>query len=227
MSIKTVLDTARGELGYTENPPGSNKCKYNTAYYNKEVSGPYYPWCVTFLWWVFREAGERMAFFGGGDTASCGNLLRWYQVQGLSVPKSDVQPGDIVILNFSGTQATQHCGLVVGITNRGRIETIEGNTSPGLEGSQDNGGSVALKVRYPSQIVGVCRPEYKEDDMAKKTDYDGRWSEAAIRRCIERGIMSGYPDGTFKPTQTITREEAATVADNLVEYFMEVLRNNG
>lgn len=45
------------------------------------------------------------------------------------------------------------------------------------------------------------------------TDIDGRWSKAAIEREIERGNIKGYEDGTFKPTNPITREEAAVMND--------------
>lgn len=37
-----------------------------------------------------------------------------------------------------------------------------------------------------------------------------RWSYKDISRLVEAGIMSGYPDGTFKPEKNITREEFAS-----------------
>jgi hypothetical protein len=202
VSLSKVIDTARGELGYTESPPGSNRTKYGEAFGWDGV-----PWCVIFLWWCFREAGEGMAFFGGGKTASCGTLLRWYREQGQTVPVKDVRAGDIVILNFSGTQETQHCGLVIAV-NGIYITTIEGNTSEA--GSQSNGGMVCQKTRYPSQIVGVCRPRYQEETMPKK-DYEGRWSEQDMRWADEAGLIKGYEDGTYRPTQPMTREEVVAL----------------
>ncbi len=38
-------------------------------------------------------------------------------------------------------------------------------------------------------------------------DINGHWAEAAIRSLVGTGILSGYPDGTFKPDQTISRAE--------------------
>lgn len=211
-----VINVARGELGTTESPPGSNKVLYNTEYYGREVSGPEYKWCLVLLWWLFNRAGEGQAFYGGAKTASCGTLYRWYEAQGLTVPKNEVKAGDIVILNFKGTSETQHCGLVVDAQNNW-IQTIEGNTSPGMEGSQDNGGCVALKIRTMSQIVGVARPKYKETEMPK-TDYDKHWAAKDIDRCIERGLMTGYPDGSFKPDQPVTRAEMAVIIRRIIEY---------
>lgn len=224
MSLERVIELARRELGNTENPPGSNNTKYGAAY---GLQGQ--PWCCLFLWWIFREAGESAAFFGGAKTASCGTLLRWYKAQGQTVPVEQVQPGDIVILNFHGTQETEHCGLVVEVKHPyvgalPEVKTVEGNTSPGEEGSQDNGGCVALKRRLARNIVAVCRPYYKETpppatpeppQEGAKDDITGHWAEEAIRWCMERGLMRGYEDGTFQPDQGVTRAELATVLKRL------------
>ena len=90
------------------------------------------------------------------------------------------------------------------------VTTIEGNTSPGLEGSQDNGGSVAKKERYIRQIVAVCRPDYKEEEMPK-TDYENHWAAQHIRWAMEEGLIRGYPDGSFRPDKPVTRAELATI----------------
>ena len=57
MTVERLLSTARKELGIKEQPADSNRVKYNTAYYGREVSGGSYAWCAVFLWWCFREAG--------------------------------------------------------------------------------------------------------------------------------------------------------------------------
>lgn len=219
MSLSKVIEIARADLGYTENPPNSNMTKYGEAYGMNGV-----PWCVEALWYWFNEAGERMAFFGGGKTASCSTLLRWYREQGLTVPVSEVQVGDIVLLNFHGKAEPEHCGLVTGksdIVNLSTgmpysIWTIEGNTSPS-DGSQSNGGMVCEKTRYPSQIVGVCRPQYKPDDPQPVDDITGHWAEKEIRWCLDKGLMKGYPDGSFQPDKPVTRAELAAVLRRITE----------
>ena len=207
MSLSKVIAVARGELGNTENPAGSNRTKYGEAYGWNGV-----PWCLIFLWWCFRTAGERMAFFGGAKTASCGTFLRWYQEQGQTVPVSEVQPGDVVILNFHGTKATEHCGYVTEVGGF-YIKTIEGNTS--ITGSQSNGGMVCEKVRYTSQIVGVCRIQYKEEEDMVKDDLKDHWAKKSCRKAETKAIMKGYPDGTWRPDQQLTRAELAVILDRL------------
>lgn len=66
-----LLAVARREIGMTELPAGSNKVKYNTEYYGREVSGAAYPWCMAFIWWCFRKVGLSRLFYSGGKTASC------------------------------------------------------------------------------------------------------------------------------------------------------------
>lgn len=203
MSLSKVLELARADLGYTENPPGSNMTKYGKAYGMNGV-----PWCVEALWFWFNEAGERMAFFGGGRTASCSMLLRWYKEQGLTVPVSEVQAGDIVILNFSGTKETQHCGLVEkvrpGIAQRSTwIYTIEGNTTPGEEGSQDNGGCVAKKLRSVKNVVGACRPNYKPEKPEPINDWENHHAKEHIKWGLDTGLIKGYTDGTVRPDEQV------------------------
>ena len=70
-----VLQIAEWQEGVVEMPSNSNKVKYNTAYYGREVSGRAYPWCMTFVWWVFREAG-----FSLYKTASCTAFVNRYRV---------------------------------------------------------------------------------------------------------------------------------------------------
>ena len=222
MSLSKVIEIARGELGQTENPAGSNRVKYWDAY-DPKMQGQ--PWCVAFLWWVFQQAGERMAFFGGGKTASCSTLLRWYKEQGLTVPVEDVQEGDIVLMNFHGGKDPEHCGLVTKVSGRridvGTLEitTIEGNTSPS-DGSQSNGGMVCAKTRYPSQIVAVCRPQYQPEPVTVD-DITGHWFTPSVEWAREKGLIKNYPDGSFKPNNPLTRAEACAMFERFYQLLWE------
>lgn len=215
MSLSKVLEVALGELGNTEDPPGSNMQKYGAAYGVNGVQ-----WCVELLWWIFREAGESKAFFNGGKTASCTSLMKLYQAEGLWFTDGNYQRGDIPIMTFAKNREVQHCGLIIGKAENGGWITVEGNTSPGMEGSQSNGGCVAKKIRFNSNILGVCRPQYKPEEEPMKDDITGHWAEKEIKRCMKRGIIKGYPDGSFAPDKPITRAEAAVMMDRLVQLFI-------
>ena len=51
---------------------------------------------------------------------------------------------------------------------------------------------------------------------AKYTDTAGHWAEADIGKAHARGLITGYPDGTFRPDQPITRAEAIAVINRML-----------
>ena len=151
-TVEEILPTALNEVGITEYPPNSNKVKYNTAFYGKEVSGAAYPWCCTFVWWVFAQHEPCLI----KKTASCQELGNWFNTAGRW--HSNPQIGDVVFFKFNtNNNWTNHVGIVKAI-NGNVIETIEGNTSVN---SDDNGGAVMVRQRS-SNIVGYGRPDYSE-----------------------------------------------------------------
>jgi len=44
-------------------------------------------------------------------------------------------------------------------------------------------------------------------------DLSNHWSQVCVERLSERGIISGYPDGTFKPRKPVTRAEYAALVN--------------
>jgi len=155
-SANDILNVARGEIGVTEHPPQSNNVKYNTEYYGRPVYGDdAYPWCMVFVWWVFKHAGASDLFYGGNKTASCPTFARWAMTTGRWFV-GGYKPGDIMIFRFSSS-GYDHVGIVEQANSDGTYNVIEGNTSLT---SDDNGGAVMRRKRYVSQIVGAYRPDY-------------------------------------------------------------------
>jgi hypothetical protein len=78
--MEKIIAVAEAEAAakVKEHPAGSNKVKYNTWYYGREVSGSAYPWCVVFVAWCFNTAGHFDLFMGGRKTASCTALATYY-----------------------------------------------------------------------------------------------------------------------------------------------------
>ena len=153
-TLRSVLFAAASQIGVTERPSGSNKVKYNTAYYGREVSGSAYPWCVTFVWWVFRQAG-----FSLYKTASCTALVeRYREASPGQIVRANYLAGDIVFFDFTGKKAkTEHVGIVESVAADGTLTTIEGNTG---SGSNANGGAVMRRKRKPGLVTCGIRPGY-------------------------------------------------------------------
>lgn len=77
------------------------------------------------------------------------------------------------------------------------------------------------------------RPEIEFDDLAEvwgiipniDTEFTDitkdRWSYDSISLCAKYGIIAGYPDGTYQPEKTPTREEVAAIAARLIRLIEE------
>lgn len=55
-------------------------------------------------------------------------------------------------------------------------------------------------------------------DSRYLSDISGHWAQKVIERVAATGVMTGYPDGTFKPDQPMTRAEAAVLVDRILNY---------
>ena len=60
-------------------------------------------------------------------------------------------------------------------------------------------------------------PEGKESITFTDADSIAEYAEKGVEVCVKAGIINGYQDGSFKPTNKITREEAATMLSRLLK----------
>lgn len=191
-----ILALARSQLGVREEPMGSNRVKYNREYYGMEVKGPEYPWCCVFQWWLFRQAGAGELFYGGGKTASCTALYRFYEKRGQRVDKEGIRPGDLVFFVFDGGKSggMNHVGICERV-EPGYVVTIDGNTGS----DQANGGTVARKRRALKYVGGAARPAYEEGEAGMKlyryVEEMPEWARAAAGKAVRNGYVKMDPTG--------------------------------
>ena len=207
-----LLAIARKQLGICESPPGSNNVRYNTWYYGREVMGSAYPWCMVFVQWVFAQAGVKLPV----RTASCGALMNAAKAAGCWVT-AGFKPGDVVIYNFPGGAATDHCGIVETELPDYGVQAVEGNTSQ--SGSQSNGGMVCRKNRPGKYIVGAVRPvfdkEKEEDDMViyKTLNDVPSYYKAAVQKAMDKDALKGTSGKEINVSEDLCR--TLTVLDRL------------
>ena len=183
-SCKDVLELARGEIGYCESPAGSNKTKYGIWF---GLNGQ--PWCMMFLQWLFHQADA--AALLPVKTASCGTMMRAAQAAGLWVT-GGYRPGDLVIYDFPGGAATDHCGIVE-TAEAETLTAIEGNTA---EGNDANGGMVMRRSRSLRLVAGAVRPRYEEEEeetvvrYAHLSDIPAKF-RSVIEALMNAGVIQG------------------------------------
>ena len=209
-TAEKVLAAARAELGVKESPAASNNVKFNTWYYNREVSGPTYPWCMVFVQWCFAQAGASGLL--PEKTASCGALMRAAQAAGLWVTK-DFRPGDVVIYDFPGGAATDHCGIVESFAE-GKIISIEGNTGAGNDA---NGGQVQRRTRDIKLAVGAVRPRYEEE--TKMDNIPAPAHREGVEWALEHGILAGNAQGDLMLKGPVTRQQLCTMLYRFVKFL--------
>ena len=156
-TAKKIIDTALSYLYTYDN--GNNDVVFNDRYYEKHVTGESYPWCAAFVWCIFNECGASDLFYDGKKTAYCPTIHQWGKDNGLIVPTSEGQYGDIVLFDWNNDGIADHVGLIISRNGNGTYETIEGNTATY---NYTNGGYVLKMTRYYSSIIAIVRPKYQE-----------------------------------------------------------------
>jgi chitinase len=98
--------------------------------------------------------------------------------------------------------------------------------------SYDDSQSIALKAEYirEQNLGGAMIWELSQDSEGEllnslyeslydgsvlaARDYVGHWAEAVIQKWLEMEYITGYPDGTFRPEEFITRAEFVKIVNN-------------
>lgn len=139
-----VIAFARGELHETENPPNSNRTKFNTWYYGTPTSAA---WCGIFLSYCIQHVGGPKWF----KYAFVPNLLSDGQrgVHGMHTTHAPAQ-GDAALFDWDNDGEPDHVEFFIGGDPNGTFTCIGGNT-----GSTDrsDGGEVLESQRFRSDLA--------------------------------------------------------------------------
>lgn len=226
----SVLEVARGEIGYSRWTDPQTGTKYGRWY--AQDHGSYYgengvPYCAMFTSWVFDQAG---AVCAGLPEAYCPYILNKARIAGKVLSdKTKAQPGDVILFDWGGDGVCDHVGIVE--KNCGSyVQTIEGNTSSGSSGSQSNGGGVYRRTRAWSTVKAVVRPSYGttggSESASKGTlDVDGYLGKASVAEWQRQlgttsdGVVSGQDsvnkDYLYRLTSVTWTQEGSPMVEAL------------
>ena len=71
------------------------------------------------------------------------------------------------------------------------------------------------RAEFATIAVRFFEATYDGEDLF--SDIAGHWAQDYINEAANAGIVDGYPDGTFRPQQYITRAEAVTMVNRTIE----------
>lgn len=69
------------------------------------------------------------------------------------------------------------------------------------------------RAEFAKMISGYVKAGYP--GSSNFSDVKGHWASDAIEKVYGNKVVKGYPDGTFKPNQEITRAEAVTILNSV------------
>lgn len=117
-----------------------------------------------------------------------------------------VKAGEV---NFWGYGEVKQINLTV---------TLEDTPNPIGGGGGGDPGPVGPPLVPPSTLETTPNvdepsiiPNDKPIEIQQLTDISGNWAEPNITTLVHLGVIKGYPDGAFKPENTITRAEFVTI----------------
>lgn len=156
-SPSLILSKARSQVGYREPSWRNNK-------FNDWIGGNS-AWCQVFVAWVFYEAGypeyvPREEYYDADFNPPAGQStfvgrLQSAGVLDWNVSLSDLDPGDVVLINWGTGQGVSHAAIVDRVSGNGAW-FYEGNTSSATGGSERG---VFHRWRSLSVIDAVFRPQ--------------------------------------------------------------------
>ncbi|MGO4274327.1 S-layer homology domain-containing protein, partial [Paenibacillus sp. TAF58] len=89
-----------------------------------------------------------------------------------------------------------------------------------VPGGKVNGDNITVQVdhftKYAVFAVGQ-ESVVPVNPLITFSDITGHWADALIKQAVSAGIVTGYPDGTFKPNHTVTRAEFAVMLMNTLK----------
>ncbi|NLC63858.1 MAG: S-layer homology domain-containing protein, partial [Thermoanaerobacterales bacterium] len=77
---------------------------------------------------------------------------------------------------------------------------------------------ISVEVDHLTMFAVMLEEDLQYQEI---TDITGHWAEAGIRELLNQGAVSGYPDGTFRPDNMITRAEFVTILVKACEFPQE------
>lgn len=135
-----VASFAAGEVGVTEQPPGSNDAPRIAEFRTATAGSGVGPWCAYFVSWAAKQAGTPLGEAGQGF-GSVDALYAWAQRTGRAEGSSYTpKPGDLIVWD-------EHIGIVESVAPDGTVSTIEGNSSD----------MVARRQHAPGSMLGFVK----------------------------------------------------------------------
>lgn len=123
--------------------------------------------------------------------------------------------------NITGSDATDYTSAgkdvdVLLAAAAGLEIALPSSSGGGGGGGSSSGSSSSSSSASVSSVAKDVEPTEPTEPIqsvqsSQLNDINGHWAEVSIKNLVDAGAITGYPDGSFKPDNTITRAEFAAI----------------
>ena len=80
-------------------------------------------------------------------------------------------------------------------------------------------GQVITREELTAVLIRKIGVGDADDHGFIDAEHIGDWAEVYIKHAVEIGLVSGYPDGSFKPANAVTRGETAKMLYGFINHI--------
>jgi uncharacterized protein YjdB len=129
------------------------------------------------------------------------------QTQALQVTTNPAGASSTYTSSNTGVATVDAAGLVTAVGKGTATITVSSTKSGYIQGT----AYVQVSVADSSNPPDTTTPGGGGSVTGEYSDLTGHWAQNTIMEMAARGIISGYPDKTFRPDNSITRAECASI----------------
>lgn len=185
----------------TYNSNGGTVVKPETVTYGNKATKPTNPTCSGYTFAGWYTDNEKFINKYDFNTLVTGNIILYAKWNTNYVPYYPPVPPTVKIEDDDalGLNTTDHFAYIVGYGN--------GEVRP-----QNN----ITRAEVATIFFRLLTDDVRDENLTKTNRYSDvaatSWYNTAVSTLSSMGIITGYPDGTFRPNAAITRAEFAAIA---------------
>ncbi|WP_069203019.1 C40 family peptidase [Bacillus testis] len=153
--------------------------------------------CSGYLLYVFNQVGISLPRTSADQ----------YTSVGLMIDDKDLAPGDLVFFSDTYKKGISHSGIYIG------DQKFLSATDSGVVVSSMTNSYWKPKYAGAKRVVGSQGTAMNFTDLDK-----GHFAYNAIAELSNKGIISGFEDGTFRPADSVTRGQAAAIINRQLKH---------
>lgn len=153
------------------------------------------------------ENGEIRLYYYGGKSAELGEIdFTCFMARGTGTSAAAPALAALIVLllnKYGDFNQKEVVEILKSITYK----------LPNVDDNKQGWGLPILPLTDKLEILEKMRGE----NMDFKDVESDRWSKPAIDRCVDEGLLIGFEDGTFRPTEFVTREQFAQILVRIID----------